>query len=295
LTCLAVTAALQGAVTLWSGSVALLGDTLHNFSNALVTVPLAIAFLLRRRPPTARYTQGYGRGADLASIAIIAAVAGSAVLVMYAAVDRLLHPAEVRHLPAVAMAAIIGITGNELVVQLRIWVGRRIGSRALVADGLRTRANGFTSLAVLLAAAGTLFGASWVDPVVGLGIAVAILFVLRRAAAQVYLRLMDAVDPAVLAACDRSVRAVPGVRDVTELRLRWVGHRLRAECTIVVNPRLTVVEAHRIVEDCRYRLTHDVPLLRSAVVHAEPEPAGGDDSDEPAAHQARPGGWSVDQ
>lgn len=291
LACLGITAVLQGTVAVWSGSVALLGDTLHNIANALTTLPIAVAFVLRRRPATLRYSHGYGRGEDVTGVLTIAMIAGSAALVGYAAVDRLLHPAPVEHLPAVAMAAIIGITGNELVVQMRIWVGRRIGSPALVADGLRARANGWTSLAVLVAAAGTLVGLPWADPLMGLAITVAILLILWRAGAEMYLRLMDAVDPAILAACDQTLRASPGVRDVTELRLRWVGHRLRADGTVAVNPRLTVVEAHRIVEDARHRLVSDVPRLRSAVVHAVPEPAGGDEPLESAAHHSRRGGW----
>lgn len=273
---LLTTAALQGTVALLSGSVALLGDTLHNFANALATLPLAIAFLVARRPPTSRYTFGYGRAEDFAGLVIVTVVGGLALLVGYAAVDRLIHPAPVQMLSAVAVAAIIGFTGNELVVQLRIWVGRRIGSTALVADGLRARANAYTSLLVLAGTAGSEFGVRWADPVAGLLIAGAMLIILRRAATQVYVRLMDAVDPALLAACARSLRSTPGVRDITELRLRWIGHRLRAECVVAVNPRLTIVEAHRIAEDARHRLSVDVPKIRTVVVHANPEPAGGE-------------------
>ena len=56
----------------FSGSVALLGDTLHNFADALTAVPLGIAFLLGRRAATRRFTYGYGRAEDLAGIVIVA-------------------------------------------------------------------------------------------------------------------------------------------------------------------------------------------------------------------------------
>jgi cation diffusion facilitator family transporter len=68
---LGVTALIQGAVTAASGSVALLGDTLHNAADALTAVPLGVAFILGRRPPTRRYTYGYGRAEDLAGIVIV--------------------------------------------------------------------------------------------------------------------------------------------------------------------------------------------------------------------------------
>ena len=182
LAALAVTALLQAVVVAVSGSVALLGDTLHNAADALTAVPLAIAFLAGRRPPTRRYTYGYGRAEDLAGIVIVVIIAASSALAAYEAATRLAHPRPVSHLVAVAIAALIGFTGNELVARYRIRTGRRIGSAALVADGLHARTDGFTSLAVLLGVGGVAVGWDWADPVVGLLITLAILAVLRQAA-----------------------------------------------------------------------------------------------------------------
>jgi len=89
---LAVTAGAQAVVVALSGSVALLGDTLHNAADALTAVPLGVAFLLGRRRPTRRYTYGYGRAEDLAGIAIVAVIAASCAVAALAAVQRLLHP-----------------------------------------------------------------------------------------------------------------------------------------------------------------------------------------------------------
>ena len=281
---LGITAALQALVVFWSGSVALLGDTLHNVADALTAIPLGLAFLVGRRAPTRRYTYGFGRAEDLAGIVIVGFIAVSAVAAGWAAIDRLLHPAPVSHLGAVAAAAVLGFIGNEAVAQLRIRVGRRIGSAALVADGLHARTDGFTSLAVLLGAGGVAIGWAWADPVIGLVITVAILVVLRDAAREVYRRLMDAVDPATLDAVEASLRGTEGVRALGQVRLRWIGHRLRAECEIVVDPALTVVEAHRIAVEAEHRLIHDVPRLTAASVHADPEPGEEDDHHADLAH-----------
>jgi len=132
---LAVTAVIQAVVVLLSGSVALLGDTLHDVADALTTVPLLIAFRLARRPATKRYTYGYGRAEDLGGLFLIAMITLSAVLAAYEAIDRLIHPRAVGHLWVVAAAA-VGFLGNEWVAGYRMRVGRRIGSAALVADGL---------------------------------------------------------------------------------------------------------------------------------------------------------------
>ncbi|MBA4865801.1 cation diffusion facilitator family transporter [Streptomyces sp. PSKA54] len=271
---LGATACLQGVVVALSGSVALLGDTLHNAGDALTSVPLAIAFVLGRRAANRRFTYGYGRAEDLAGLVIVLTIGLSAVFAAWTAVDRLLHPCDVEHLPAVAAAALIGFLGNEWVARYRIRTGRRIGSAALVADGLHARTDGFTSLAVLAGAGGVAAGLPVADPVVGLLITVAILFALRDAAREVFRRMMDAVDPTLVDAAELALREVPGVRDVGELRLRWIGHRLRAEVAVVVDGELTARAAHEVAVAAEHALLHAVPRLSAALVHADPASAG---------------------
>jgi cation diffusion facilitator family transporter len=277
LSVLAATAALQGIVVAFSGSVALLGDTLHNAADALTAVPLAVAFVMGRRPPNRRYTYGYGRAEDLAGVVIVLIIAASCALAAYEAVSRLAHPHPVSNLPAVAVAAVIGFAGNELVARYRIRVGRKIGSAALVADGLHARTDGFTSLAVLLGVGGVALGWDWADPVVGLLITVAILAVLRQAAREIYRRLMDAVDPALVDQAEQTLRAVPGVLDVGQVRLRWIGHQLRAECEIVIDPAATAVQSHQTTVAAEHALLHALPRLSAALVHADPQPSQGTD------------------
>ena len=284
---LAVTALIQAAVTALSGSVALLGDTLHNAADALTAVPLGVAFVLGRRPPTRRYTYGYGRAEDLAGIVIVLTIAASSALAAYEAVTRLIHPQHVSHLLAVAAAALVGFAGNELAARYRIRTGRKIGSAALVADGLHARTDGLTSLAVLLGAGGVALGWDWADPVVGLGITAAILAVLRQAAREIYRRLMDAVDPALVDQAEIILRATPGVLDVGQVRLRWVGHQIRAECEIVVAPDITAVYAHELTVAAEHALLHAIPRLSGALVHADPRVQGADPHHVLADH--RPG------
>jgi len=273
---LGVTAAAQAGVVVVSGSVALLGDTVHNAADALTAVPLGIAFVLGRRAATRRFTYGYGRAEDLAGLVIVLTIAASAVFAGWTAIDRLLDPRPVQHVPVVAAAAVIGFVGNEWVARYRIRVGREIGSAALVADGLHARTDGFTSLAVLLGAGGAALGWQLADPIVGLAITAALLLVLRDAAREVFRRVMDAIDPALTDRAERALREVPGVRGVGELRLRWIGHRLRAEVAVVVDGEVSVRHAHRIAVEAEHALLHAVPGLTAALVHADPSPAPGE-------------------
>jgi cation diffusion facilitator family transporter len=273
---LAATALAQAVVVALSGSVALLGDALHNGADALTAVPLGVAFLLSRRRPTRRYTYGYGRAEDLAGIVIVAVIVLSSAAAAYAAVTRLLHPHPVTHLAAVAIAATVGFAGNELVARYRISTGRRIGSAALVADGLHARTDGFTSLAVLIGAGGVAIGWRWADPVVGLLITAAIAMVGWQAAREVGRRLMDSVDPALTEQAEATLLATPGVLAAGRVRLRWVGRTLRAECEISVDPASTVVQAHDIAVSAEHALIHAIPRLSAASVHADPLDSGTD-------------------
>jgi Predicted Co/Zn/Cd cation transporters len=202
-------------------------------------------------------------------VVIVVFIAASAALACYEAVRRLIHPAPVHTLWAVALAAVIGFAGNELVARYRIGVGRRIGSAALVADGLHARTDGFTSLAVLLGAGGVAIGWGWADPVIGLAITVAIVVVLKDAARQIYRRLMDAVDPGLVDTAEIALRAVDGVRDIGQVRIRWIGHMLRAEADIIVDSHLTVVQAHTVAVEAEHSLIHAVPRLTAATIHTD--------------------------
>lgn len=267
---LAATAGLQALLFAVTGSVALLADTVHNVSDALTALPLWVAFVLGRRPASARYTYGYGRAEDLAGVFIVVMILLSALLAGWASIDRFFNPQPLE-LPWVVVAAgVIGFVGNEAVASYRIRVGRRIGSAALVADGQHARTDGFTSLAVVLGAVGVLAGFPLADPVVGLLITVAIFVVLRSAAVDIYRRLMDAVDPELVEAAEASLRNTPGVVGVEGVRLRWVGHRVRAEAGVAVAPALTVVEAHEIACEAHHRLLHSVPKMHEATVHVSP-------------------------
>ncbi|ASR02903.1 cation diffusion facilitator family transporter [Gordonia rubripertincta] len=267
---LAVTAVAQAGIVAVSGSIALAADTIHNFSDALTAVPLWVAFAMGTRRATRRYTYGFGRVEDLAGLFVIAMIALSAIIAGYEAVGRLLDPRPIEHVGWVALAGLVGFIGNEWVALYRIRVGRRIGSAALVADGLHARTDGFTSLAVLLSAAGAAAGIPLADPIIGLVITVAILAVLRTAVRDIFRRLLDGVDPSLVEIAEQTLAEHPGVLAVRSIRMRWIGHRLHADAELDVDPNLRLTEAHSIAHDAEHELTHAVPKLAGALIHAYP-------------------------
>ncbi|MGB9938820.1 cation diffusion facilitator family transporter [Methanosarcina sp.] len=267
---LMATALFQILIVWVSGSVALLADTIHNFGDAATAVPLGLAFFLSRKKPNKRFTYGYGRAEDIAGLIIVFLILFSAAVAAYESISRFFFPQPVEFLGGVIAASIVGFLGNELVAKFRIKIGTEIGSAALVADGYHARADGFTSLAVLFGALGILLGYPLADPLVGLLITIAILRIVWDAGKSVFSRMLDGVEPDIVDEIHQVVNKIEGVRDVTEVRVRWLGHRLYAEVNIAVDPLLSVEEGHAIAVEVRHGMMHSLGYLSNVVVHVDP-------------------------
>ncbi len=267
---LGVTAAFQLAIVLASGSVALLADTIHNFADASTSIPLWIAFALARRGASRKFTYGYGKVEDVAGVLIVLIIFFSACVAAYESIRKIIHPMPIDNLGWVIAAAIVGFIGNEWVAMYRIRVGKQIGSAALVADGYHARVDGFTSLAVLLGVVGVWIGLPIIDPLVGVGITIAILFIVKDAAKSVWVRLIDGIEPEILAEIEHAPTHVSGVTRVHDVRARWIGHRVHTDVVIDVNPDLSVREADEMAKKVEQELRNHVRLLGSAVVRVRP-------------------------
>jgi cation diffusion facilitator family transporter len=270
LVALLLTAAFQTVIVIISGSVALLADTIHNFSDALTAIPLGIAFTLSRRARNSRYTYGYGRAEDIAGVIIVLMILFSAFEAIHQSILKIRDPQPISNIGWVATAAVVGFLGNELVAIFRIRTGKKIGSAALVADGVHARADGFTSLAVLAGAIGVWLGYPLLDPIIGLGIGAAILVIVWQSARDMYYRVMDAVDPEITESVENIASKAEGVMDVDNIAIRWVGHRQRAELHITVDCQMPTCESHSIAEKVRHDLFHAMPALADVTIHVDP-------------------------
>ncbi|MGH8727948.1 MAG: cation diffusion facilitator family transporter [Burkholderiales bacterium] len=274
---LLLTALIQAVVVWFSGSVALLADTIHNFGDAATAVPLWVAFALSRWKPNKRFTYGYGRAEDLAGVAIVLMITLSAIVAGYETVQRFLHPQPIGYLWAVVGASIIGFIGNEAAALLRIKVGKQIESAALVADGYHARIDGLTSLAVLFGAVGVWLGYPLADPIVGLLITIVIVQIVWQSSKAIFARMLDRVEPHIIDEIREAACHVGGVEKVTEVRARWSGHRLHAELNVAVASHLSVAQGHAIAKEVRHELLHHLSYLSSVMVHVDPAEEAGEE------------------
>jgi cation diffusion facilitator family transporter len=262
----------------------LLADAIHNVGDAATAIPLWIAFTLSRWKPNEKFTYGYGRVEDLAGIAIVLTIFASAVIAAHETVQRFLHPQPVGYLWAVMAASVIGFIGNEAVAIFRIRVGREIESAALIADGYHARIDGWTSLAVFFGAVGVWMGYALADPVVGALITIAIAQIVWQSAKAIFTRALDGVDPKIIDELRHAATHVRGVEKVTDVRARWLGHRLYAEMNVAVAPQLSVEEGHAVAKEVRHEAMHQVSYLSNVVIHIDPMQEAGEEFHRIHAH-----------
>lgn len=263
---LAVTAVIQLIVVIMSGSIALLADTIHNFGDAATALPLGIAFLFSRKKATSKYPYGFGRVEDLAGLIIVLIIFSSALVAGYQAIDRFLHPQVVTHLLAVILASVVGFLGNELVAMFRIKVGKEINSAALIADGYHARTDGWTSLAVLVGALGVWVGFPLADSLIGLGITVAIFFIVWDSIKAVLLRSLDGIELEIVHEIEHAVEDVEGVRSIKSVKARWVGHRVRVEIAVAVDAAFTLQQILAVTEEIKHELHHHISYVDGVTV-----------------------------
>jgi cation diffusion facilitator family transporter len=274
---LMITATFQIIVVYFSGSIALLADTIHNFGDASTAIPLWIAFRLAQRKPTKTFGYGLGRVEDIAGMLVVLIILFSAVVAAYESIDRIIHPAPISNLIAVGIAAIIGFIGNEAVAIFRIRVGKEMNSVALIADGYHARTDGYTSLAVLLGAIGVWLGFPLADPIIGMLISIAIFRIVWQSVKAVITRTLDGVEPETIDEIGHAAHHVKGVEKVTDIRARWIGHKLHAEINIAVSSLLNIHQAHDIAKEVNHQLMHHLSYLSMAVIHVDPVDEAGEE------------------
>ncbi len=282
---LLATALVQAVAVSYSGSVALLADTIHNLGDAATAIPLWIAFAMAHHRASKQFTYGYGRVEDLAGLAIVLLILFSVIVAGYESINRLFHPQIVTNLWAVALASLIGFIGNEAVAVYRCRTGKEINSAALVADGCHARVDGLTSLAVFIGALGVWLGYPWADPLIGFIITFAILGIVWSSVKVVFCRLIDGVDPEVVDDVREAASHVAGVEEVTDVRVRWLGHQLHAEINLAVSDEISLKEGHEIAKEVQHQLLHHLSYLSGATIHVDPLKSSGEQHHHQGEHK----------
>jgi cation diffusion facilitator family transporter len=266
---LGVAATIEFVAAYASGSAGVLADALHNAGDVLTTFVLLFAFWLARRPATRRFPSGYGRIEDVATLVIVFVIVVTAALAGFESVRKLVQPEEYRSIPLSLFAAAVGVVANLSVSEFKVRVGRSLGSTALVADGVHSRADALVSAGAFVGIGLAGLGLPLADPIAGLLITVAILWILGGTLRELVLRMMDAVDPTLTDELTEAAQQVDGVLGVHDVRARWVGRELVAVMHVDCAADATLREAHALAQRVEHEVSHVVPEAR-VDIHMDP-------------------------
>jgi cation diffusion facilitator family transporter len=283
---LGATAAVQFAIVAVSNSVALLSDALHNIGDVAGTLTLLVAFTIAQRPSSDAYPFGWRRAEDLGGLVIVLAIAISAGLAGWESIRALLGDHSVTNTGWAFAAAIAGIVGNEAVALYKIRVGREVDSPALIADGQHARTDGLASAGAAIGIAGAWIGLPVLDPLAGLAITGAIVWILFDVGRPVLRRLLDAIEPDLVARLSAVAVAVDGVEGVHDLKARRAGRALLVQLHLDLPPDLPLRDAHAVAEQVRHEIMHHDSQVAAVEIHLDP--AGEhDEAHRETAHHVR--------
>ena len=267
---LGVAAVIELVAAVLGHSASILADGLHNSGDVLTTFVLLASFAIARRPATRRFTSGFGRIEDVATLVIVLVIVITAAAAFYESVRKFFLTESYGYVPLSLAAAAVGVVANLAVSEYKIRVGRGIHSTALEADGVHSRIDALVSAGAFVGIflAGVL-GIRLADPIVGVLITLAIVYVLAGTVRDLFYRMMDAVDPRVVEEIRHVAEHVDGVLAVTDVRARWIGRELWAVMHISCDEEATLKEAHSVVERVHHEVSHAVELAQLDV-HMDP-------------------------
>ncbi len=259
---LALTGLAELAIALVSGSVALLGDALHNLSDVSTSALVFVGFRASRRVPTERYPYGFERAEDLAGVGVAVVIWGSALVAGFESVSKLLRHGGTGHVGWGIAAAAVGIAGNRLVARYKLVVGRRIRSATLVADAKHSWLDALSSAGAMLGLIGVALGWGWADAAAGMVVTGFICHVGWQVTADIAHRLLDGVDPEIITTAETAATTVPGVTHA-HVRARWTGRTLRVEVEGFLAPETPLATADQIGRSVADVLAPRIPEMHS--------------------------------
>jgi cation diffusion facilitator family transporter len=258
---LALTGGIELALAIFTGSVALLGDALHNLSDVSTSAVVFLGFRISGRTPTKRYPYGYERAEDLAGLGVALVIWGSAVFAGVESYFKLVGNGGTTHVAIGMGGAALGIVGNQVVARYKAIVGRRIQSATLLADARHSWLDALSSFGALAGLGLVALGYRWGDPIAGFAVTLFILHVGYQVTGQMLHHLMDGIDVGVVDAARMAAQSAAGVEEV-EVRGRWMGRSLVLDVEATLGASLPLAEADEIGARVQTAVYHAVPSAR---------------------------------
>ncbi|GAB4117861.1 MAG: cation diffusion facilitator family transporter [Sideroxydans sp.] len=263
---------LQVLAGFFGKSQSLLADGLHSFADLLSDVLVLFANRHGNKHADANHPYGHARIETAASLILGASLAALGVGLLIATGMRLQHPEQIHAVhPYTLWVALIALAAKEGMFRYMLAVAKRVRSQMLVANAWHARSDAASSLVVIVGIIGNLLGYTFLDLVAAGVVGVMIAYMGIQFARDALLELVDTgLDEDEVRAIRNTLKAVPGVMGLHELRTRKMADNALVDAHIIVDPRISVSEGHYIAEAARSAVLKQHHVL-DVMVHIDPE------------------------
>lgn len=255
-----------------ASSQALIADGVHSLSDLATDFMVIWAAREASRAPDADHPYGHQRIETLATIVLGLALAAVAVSIAWNAAQTAVGG----EVPTPGLAALVvagfSVLSKEAIFRYTMHVASQLNSELLRGNAWHSRSDALSSIVVIIGVTGTIVGYTYFDAMAAIVVAAMIVWVGGKMAFGGMRQLIDTgVEPGKVREIETTVRNVDGVRDAHDLRTRRMGNEVYLDGHVMVDPKLSVSEGHRIGEAVRHRLRNQYPDITDITIHIDAE------------------------
>ena len=270
--CNTVLFVLKLSVGFSAGSIALIADGIHSFSDMTTDIAVLIGVHFSSKEPDQKHPYGHGRAETFSAgfIALLLVLVGSA-MIYYAAFEMTRARTTTAH-TVVFVVAVFSIIAKEVLYRVTRKIAVQCHSSALYANAWHHRSDALSSVVVLIGFISLKAGFSYGDRIAAIAVGLMIILVAVRIIGDCLSELTEsAVDADTIERIKRIINTNNRVRQWHRLRTRTVGREVFLDLHILVDPDLNVAAAHEIAESLENAFHKQITRPVNITVHIEPD------------------------
>lgn len=264
-------ALVKGVIGFLSGSIALIADSIHSFSDIVASLAVYVGLKLSMRRPDEKFPYGYYKIESFASLIISVIIVITGIEIALDSYNAFLNPSTIE-IPLVALfVAALSALVSFLLARYKQEIGRKIGSQALINDGKHSFIDIFSSIIVFVGILSSYMGYLRIQGISGILVALLIVYMGLKLAKDDILVLLDAnMDPEKIEEIKTIAESVGGVEGVHAIKVRRSGPFVFAELHLETKKGLSVENASEITGNIKKAVKGRIKNLDSLMVQIEP-------------------------
>ena len=270
-------AVLKGIVGLAVGSLSLFADGIHSLSDLLTDIAILIGVHLAAKEPDSEHPYGHGRleTFSAAFVAVVLILVGAGMVYKASGDIARMHAAGAQAITIsswVIWISLLSVISKEAIYRWTRRVAVNTNSVALYANAWHHRSDALSSVAVIVGAIAVKFGYPHGDQLGAIVVGIMIILVGVKVIGNCINEFAErAVDVKTVEQIQKIIESEEHIRHWHKLRTRSVGREIFLDLHILVNPELTITEAHEIADSLEHTLYEQMPQPVNVMVHIEPD------------------------